>query len=40
MTPANNPLRDKLEFVWLERVDQAIATALEPAAPISAPAPD
>ena len=33
-------VRDKLEFVWLERVDQAIATALEPAAPISAPAPD
>jgi ATP-dependent Lon protease len=24
--------RDRLEFVWLERVDQAIAAALEPAA--------
>jgi ATP-dependent Lon protease len=24
--------RDKLEFVWLERVDEAIAAALEPAA--------
>ncbi len=33
-------VRDKLEFVWLERVDQAIAAALESAASISAPAPD
>ncbi|WP_291554633.1 endopeptidase La [Comamonas sp. SCN 65-56] len=33
-------VRDKLEFVWLERVDQAIAAALEPAASVSAPAPD
>ncbi|WP_024540093.1 endopeptidase La [Comamonas badia] len=31
-------VREKLEFVWLESVDQAIATALEPA--VSAPAPD
>jgi ATP-dependent Lon protease len=23
--------RDKLEFIWLERVDEAIAAALEPA---------
>src|SRR5690606_3450889 len=32
--------REKLEFVWLENVDDAIAAALAPAqAPASAPAP-
>ena len=25
--------RDKLKFVWIERVDEAIATALSPATP-------
>lgn len=31
--------RDRLEFVWLERVDEAIANALEPAPEAEAPAP-
>ena len=30
--------RDKLQFVWLERVDDAIAAALEPAKPAEAAA--
>jgi len=29
--------RDRLEFVWLERVDEAIANALEPAEEVEAP---
>jgi ATP-dependent Lon protease len=29
-------VRDKLEFVWLERVDDAVAAALAPAAGLSA----
>ncbi|WP_255437825.1 endopeptidase La [Comamonas flocculans] len=29
-------VRDKLEFIWLERVDQAMQAALEPPAPASA----
>ena len=33
-------VREKLEFVWLESVDQAIATALEPAVSAPASAPD
>ncbi|MBS0465773.1 MAG: endopeptidase La, partial [Proteobacteria bacterium] len=30
-------VRQRLEFIWLERVDEAIAAALEPAAASSAP---
>ncbi len=32
--------RDKLEFVWLERVDQAIDAALEPEKKAGSPSPD
>jgi ATP-dependent Lon protease len=31
--------RNQLEFIWLERVDEAIAAALEPLMPETPPSP-